>query len=105
MNMREPTTAWDRPPTDKELHGWYGNVPTVFEVNEAIERHTRAIDRDDLAEVCHEFEAEVLVAIRSKDAATLLAVFTNEINNAIARRASISVYGDAHVIPASRVAS
>lgn len=84
---------------------WPAVIATVFDVNTAIERHTRAIDRDDLAEVCHEFEAEVLVAIRSKDAATLLAVFTNEINKEIARRASISVYGDAHVIPASRVAS
>lgn len=102
--MHTPTTQWDRAPTDKELHSFYGNVPTVFEVNEAIERHTRAIDRDDLAEVCHEFEAEVLVAIRNEDAAALLAVFTNEINKTIARRASISVYGDAHVITASRVA-
>ena len=24
MNMREPTTAWDREPTDKELAGFYG---------------------------------------------------------------------------------
>ena len=92
-------------PTDRELHSFYGNAPDTFEIACAIERHTRAIDRDDLAEVCHEFEAEVLVAIRSKDAAALLAVFTNEINKEIARRASISVYGDAHVIPASRVAS
>lgn len=104
MNMREPTTVWDRPPTDAELKRFLGDVPTAFEVNEAIERHTRAIDKDDLTEVCHEFEAEVLVAIRSKDAATLLAIFTNEINKTIARRASISVYGDAHVITADLVA-
>lgn len=102
--MNTPTTQWDRPPTDRELHSFYGNVPTVFEVNEAIERHTRAIDRDDLAEVCHEFEAEVLVAIRNEDAAALLAVFNNALNKEIARRASISVYGDAHVITADRVA-
>lgn len=24
MNMREPTTAWDRPPTDKELNAYFG---------------------------------------------------------------------------------
>jgi len=24
MNMREPTTAWDRPPTDAELNAYYG---------------------------------------------------------------------------------
>ena len=105
MNARMPTTAWDRPPTDKELISFYGDVPTQFDVYEAIERHTRGIDKDDLSEVCHEFEAEMLVAIRNKDGAALLAVFTNEINKVIARRASISVYGDANVIPASSVAA
>jgi hypothetical protein len=105
MNMREPTTAWDRAPTGKELISFYGDIPTVFEVNTAIERHTSAIDKDDLTEICHEFEAEALAAIRGKDAAALLALFTSEINKTIASRASFAVYGDTGVIPVSMVAA
>ncbi len=101
--MNTPTTAWDRGPTDKEL-SYYGSKPDTFEVATAIERHARAIDKDDLTEVCHEFEAEILEAIRSKDAAALLAVFANEINTQIARRASFALYGDVSVIPVSEVA-
>lgn len=104
MNMRELTTVWDRPPTDAELKRFLGDVPTAFEVNAAIERHSRAIDKDDLTEVCHEFETEVLAAIRGHNAAALMAIFTTEIHKVIAARASVAVYGDAHVIPASRVA-
>ena len=99
--MHTPTTQWDRPPTDKELHGWYGNAPSTFEIATTIERHTRAIDKDDLSEVCHEFEADILEAIRGKNAAALIAIFQSEIQKTIARRASFSLYGDVSVIPVS----
>ena len=101
--MDTPTTQWDRPPTDKELNGWYGNAPSTLEVATAIERHTRAIDKDDLSEVCHEFEADILQAIRGKNAAALIAIFTDEINKTVARRASFSLYGDVSVLPVSEV--
>lgn len=99
--MNTPTTQWDRPPTDRELHSFYGNAPDTFEIACAIERHTRAIDKDDLAEVCHEYEADILQAIRGKNAAALMAIFTDEINKTVARRASFSLYGDVSVIPVS----
>ena len=101
--MHTTTTAWDRPPTDRELNGHYGNAPCTFEVATAIERHTRAIDKDDLTEVCHEFEADILDAIRGKNAAALLAIFQSEIAKTVARRASFSLYGDVSVLAASEV--
>ena len=101
--MNTPTTQWDRPPTDRELHSFYGNAPDTFEIACAIERHTRAIDKDDLAEVCHEYEADILQAIRGKNAAALMAIFTDEINKTVARRASFSLYGDVSVLPVSEV--
>ena len=102
--MNTPTTQWDRPPTDRELNGWYGNAPSTFEIATAIERHTRAIDKDDLSEVCHEFEADILDAIRGKNAAALIAIFQSEIQKTVARRASFSLYGDVSVLPVSEVA-
>ena len=102
--MNTPTTQWDRPPTDRELNGWYGNAPDTFEIACAIERHTRAIDKDDLSEVCHEFEADILDAIRGKNAAALIAIFQSEIQKTVARRASFSLYGDVSVLPVSEVA-
>lgn len=91
-------------PTDRELHSFYGNAPCTFEVACAIERHTKAIDKDDLTEICHEFEAEILAAIRGKNASALMAIFTGELNKTIARRASFSLYGDVSVLPVSEVA-
>lgn len=99
--MNTPNTCWDRAPTDAELRSFYGNAPDTFEIACAIERHTRAIDKDDLAEVCHEYEADILQAIRGKNAAALMAIFTDEINKTVARRASFSLYGDVSVIPVS----
>ena len=90
-------------PTDAQLDAFYGNAPDTFEIACAIERHTRAIDKDDLTEVCHEFEADILAAIRGKNAAALMAIFQGEINKTIARRASFSIYGDVSVIPVSEV--
>lgn len=97
------TTQWDMPPTDRELTSFYGNAPCTFEVACAIERHTRAIDKDDLSEVCHEFEADILAALRGKNAAALLAIFQAEISATVARRASFSLYGDVSVLPVSEV--
>ena len=103
--MHTQTTVWDRPPTDRELRAWYGNAPCTFEIATTIDRHTRAIDKDDLTEVCHEFEADILAAIRGKNAAALMALFVDELNKTIARRASFSIYGDVSVIPASEVSA
>jgi hypothetical protein len=100
------STQWDRAPTDKELAGFYGNAPCQFEVARAIALATGAIDKDDLTEVCHEFESEILAAIRGKKADALIAIFTDEINKVIARRASFSIYGDVSVLTAlSQVAA
>lgn len=101
--MQNPTTQWDRPPTDKELRSFYGNAPCTFEIATAIERHTRAIDKDDLSDVCHEYEADILDAIRGKNAAALLAIFQSETAKTVARRASFSLYGDVSVLAASEV--
>ena len=90
-------------PTDRELHSFYGNAPSTFEIATTIERHTRAIDKDDLAEVCHEFEADILAAIRGKNAAALIAIFQSEIHKTVARRAIFSLYGDVSVLPVSEV--
>lgn len=98
------TTQWDRAPTDRELARFYGNAPCTFEIATTIERHTRAIDKDDLTEICHEYEAEILAAIRGKNAAALMAIFTGELNKTIARRASFALYGDVSVLPLSEVA-
>ena len=101
--MNTPNTQWDRAPTDKELSSFYGNAPCQFEIARAIELATGAIDKDDLTEVCHEFEAEILAAIRGKKADALIAIFTDEINRVIARRASFSIYGDVSVLTAKEV--
>lgn len=101
--MNAPNTCWDRAPTDKELARYYGNAPCQFEIARAIDRHTSAIDKDDLTEVCHEFEAEILAAIRGKKADALIAIFTDEINRVIARRASFSIYGDVSVLTVNEV--
>ncbi len=103
MNMREPTTMWDRPPTDKELASFNGNAPTNFEVSSAIERHSKALDRDDLTEICHEFETVILYSIKTGNAAALLEIFTKELKATVARSASLAVYCDAHVLNASGV--
>ena len=104
--MNTPNTCWDRAPTDAELHSFYGNAPCQFEIARAIALATGAIDKDDLTEVCHEFEAEILAAIRGKKADALIAIFTDEINRVIARRASFSIYGDVSVLTAlSQVAA
>lgn len=101
--MNTPNTQWDRPPTDKELSSFYGNAPCTWEIARAIDRHTSAIDKDGLTEVCHEFEAEILAAIRGKKADALIAIFTDEINKVIARRASFSIYGDVSVLTIKEV--
>ena len=101
--MQTPTTAWDRRPTDKELNSFYGDVPTQFDVSCAIERHVKALDRDDLIEICHEFSAEILRAIHDKNSIPLLEIFSNELKAVVARSASVGVYGDAFVIKASQV--
>ena len=101
--MNTPTTQWDRPPTDRELHSYYGNAPCTFEIATTIERHTRAIDKDDLSDVCHEFEADILAALMGKNAAALLAIFHGEIAATVARRASFSLYGDVSVLPVCEV--
>ena len=102
--MNTPNTCRDRAPTDAELHSFYGNAPCTFEIATAIERHARAIDKDDLTEICHEFEADILDAIRGKKADALIAIFTDEINRVIARRASFSIYGDVSVLTVKEVA-
>ena len=101
--MNTPTTTWDRPPTDRELSGFYGNAPCSFEIASAIERHTRAIDKDNLTDICHAREAEILAAIRGKNAAALLAIFQTEMAATVARRASFSLYGDVSVLAVSEV--
>lgn len=43
MNMREPTTAWDRAPTDKELHAYYGKEKSSRVRDEIVETLTQSI--------------------------------------------------------------
>ena len=103
MRMKEVTTAWDRAPTDAELNSFYGSAPDSFEVACAIERQTAAIDADDLNEICHEFQLEIIAAIMGKNSGALMSIFTSEIKKTIARRASVVVFGDVSVITANEV--
>lgn len=103
MRMKEVTTAWDRAPTDAELNSFYGNAPDTFEIECAIERQTKAIDADDLANVCHEFTELVQHSIMTGDASGLMALFQQQIKTTIARRASAEIYGDVSVLNPSHV--
>lgn len=100
---REPTTAWDRNPTDRELKAFYGDVPTNYEINAAIEKHVDALDKDDLTEVCHEFAAEILKAVKTHNESALMLIFMNELKATVARSASVAVYEDAWRINANEV--
>ena len=103
MSMREPTTAWDRNPTDHELNIFYGNIPTNAEVDWAIERHAEALDANDLTDVCSDYPVEILAAIKAKNTEALMLIFTTELKATVARAASVGVYGDAFIIKASEV--
>jgi hypothetical protein len=43
MNMREPTTAWDRAPTDAELNAYYGKDKSTRVHDEIVETLTQSI--------------------------------------------------------------
>lgn len=43
MNMREPTTIWDRPATDRELNAFYGKDKPTRIHDEIIETLTKTI--------------------------------------------------------------
>ena len=43
MNMREPTTAWDRSPTDKELNQFYGKDKSTEVRDLMIETITKTV--------------------------------------------------------------
>ena len=43
MNMREPTTQWDRPPTDKELNAYYGKDKSTEVRDLIIEKITSTV--------------------------------------------------------------
>lgn len=43
MNMREPTTAWDRAPTDAELNLFYGKDKSTRVRDEIVETLTQSI--------------------------------------------------------------
>ena len=96
--MITPTTVWDRGPTDAELNSFYGNEPTSFDKQIAIERQAQALDADDLAEICHIFPNIILSAVRTNDYSGLMEIFKNELKTSVARRASAEVYGDVAVI-------
>lgn len=103
MNMREPTTAWDRGPTDRELKAFYGTSPDYFEVEAAITRQTNAIEADDVANVVHEHFDLVMAAIKKRDPFMLMGLFRDELKTLVARRASEEVYQDNGVIKAASV--
>ena len=41
--MNTPTTQWDRPPTDRELNGWYGKDKSTKVRDEMIETITQTV--------------------------------------------------------------
>ena len=55
MNMREPTTAWDRDPTDKELNAYYGKEKSTRVRDEIIETLTVTIRKVPHAKLCVPF--------------------------------------------------
>lgn len=101
--MHTPTTAWDRGPTDKELTSFYGDAATAFDKHEAIERHAAALDDDDLCQVVQEYSLAILFAVKTGNAQTLMDVFTKELKQVVARRASVELFGDVAVIKAQEV--
>ena len=103
MNMREPSTVWERAPTDAEITAFYGREPDGVEVAIAIERHANALDKDDLTEVCHEFAVQILDAVKTNNAYALMDIFRNELKATVARSASLALYEDAWRLKASEV--
>ena len=55
MNMREPTTAWDRAPTDAELNAYYGKEKSNRVRDEIIETLTATIRKVPHAKLCVPF--------------------------------------------------
>ena len=66
MNMREPTTAWDRAPTDAELNAYYGKDKSTRVRDEIIETLTQSIRK-----VGHASLSVPFVKFRSTDSCYL----------------------------------
>lgn len=93
----------DTPVTDAELEAFYGKPVTESEILCAIERHARAFDADDLAEVVAEQEDSILQDLRNGFAWSIGDRIKEARRETIARRVSIELYGKPDVIKAWEV--
>ena len=93
----------DIPATNAELDGFYGVPATQAEINEAISRHTRAFNKDDLAELMYE-HGEFIIATLEDDMAHEAGLFIKQLRkDLIASRASYELYGKPDIIKPSQV--
>lgn len=93
----------DIPATDAELDEFYGVPPTQAEINEAIGRHTRAFDKDDLVDIVYEEGDRLLKCFESKNWDIAGMILSNRRKQVIADRASYSLYGKRGLIKPSQV--
>ena len=89
--------------TKAEENAFYGVEATEQEIKDAIERQTKAIDADDLTEICHANANGLVAAILDKDAIDFMATFRVALRQLVADRASIEIYGHHGVITYAQV--
>jgi len=93
----------NKPVTDAELDQFYGREVQQWEINEAIGRHARAFDEDDLYMIVNENFTKILDLLRNSLAGQAGLVIDDARRVTIARRASMELYGKPDVIKPSEV--
>jgi hypothetical protein len=83
----------DLPPTDAELSRIFGEAPSVEEWELAIERHTKAYDRDDLQSDAYEHADALIAALDAGDLLEAGRLLNSARTKTAARRASFELIG------------
>lgn len=83
----------DLPVTDSELDQFYGEDISVEEWELAIERHTKAYDRDDLQSDAYEYADALIAALDSGNLLEAGRILNSARTKTAARRASIELIG------------
>lgn len=83
----------DLPPTDAELSRIFGEAPSVAEWENALERHTKAYDRDDVQSDAFENADALIAALDAGDLLEAGRILYLARTKTAARRASIELIG------------
>lgn len=88
----------DLPVTDAELSRIFGEAPSVEEWELAIERHTKAYDRDDLQSDAYEHADALIAALDSGNLFEAGRILNSARTKTAARRSSFELTGKAGVV-------